>query len=112
MLRIRDSRPAVKCPSPEKIVRSTSSCGAPAFGVIESFSCAPAGGPKPSQDDPDPANPENASGPNPNPRLPCFVQPASLWDHLQFPHLAKGFAPLRPNPTGTESTAGPATPPK
>jgi phospholipid/cholesterol/gamma-HCH transport system substrate-binding protein len=83
----------------------------PAFGVEESFSCAPAGGDRPNQVDADPDHPENAMGPNPNPRLPCFTQPPQLWDHLKFPHLAKGFAPNRPNPKGNESTAGPATPP-
>jgi phospholipid/cholesterol/gamma-HCH transport system substrate-binding protein len=82
----------------------------PAFGVEESFDCNPSG-PQKDPKDPDPSDPSKGSGPNSDVQLPCFVQPKSLWDNRQFSHLDKGYAPFKPNPTGNESTAGPAEPP-
>ena len=41
---------------------------------------------------------QNPSDPD---KPPCFVQPASLWDHNRFPRLHKGQAPLRENTVWT-----------
>jgi phospholipid/cholesterol/gamma-HCH transport system substrate-binding protein len=91
--------------SPNNYVR------APAFGLIESFDCKPAGGQVKDSLDPDPHDASKPIGPNsPNAHLPCFVQPPSLYDHLRFPHPLKGQAPLRNSPQGTESTEGGAVP--
>jgi phospholipid/cholesterol/gamma-HCH transport system substrate-binding protein len=91
--------------SPNNYVRT------PAFGVIESFDCKPAGGTRKDAINPDPNDPSKGSGiDSPNAQLPCFVQPPSLWDHNRFPRLEKGKAPLVPSPEGTQSTEGPAVP--
>ena len=71
----------------------------PLFGVIESFDCRP-----------DHPNGNGTSGtgrkePMDPDRPPCFVQPPSLWDHLRFPRLNKGQAPLVPAPFGIQGTA-------
>jgi len=65
-------------------------------GVIESLSCANAGG---EQKNPDPNN----SAP------PCFVQPPSLFNGQDFPLLQKGVAPVKPAP-GTYDGTKPAQP--
>src|SRR3954471_9320533 len=83
----------------------------PAFAVIESFDCKPAGGTRKDAVNPDPNDPSKNFGPDsPKAQLPCFVQPPSLWDHNKFPRLDKGKAPLVPSPEGTQSTEGPAVP--
>jgi phospholipid/cholesterol/gamma-HCH transport system substrate-binding protein len=66
------------------------------FGVIESTSCANAGG---QQTQPDPNN----SAP------PCYVQPPSLFNGQDFPLLQKGDAPIKPAP-GTYDGTKPARP--
>jgi phospholipid/cholesterol/gamma-HCH transport system substrate-binding protein len=60
-----------------------------AFGVLESFSCSPAGG---QQTNPSPTGP------------PCFVQPPSLFDNLQFPRLEPGQAPVIEPPQNNQGT--------
>jgi phospholipid/cholesterol/gamma-HCH transport system substrate-binding protein len=61
------------------------------FGVIESLSCANAGG---EQKSPDPNN----SAP------PCYVQPPSLFNGTDFPLLQKGQAPVKPAPGSYDGT--------
>jgi ABC-type transporter Mla subunit MlaD len=61
------------------------------LGAVESFTCAPAGGP---QRDPQPAKMA----------LPCFLAPPSLWDHRIFPHLNRGQAPLLRPPSDLAGT--------
>jgi hypothetical protein len=66
------------------------------MGVIESLSCANAGG---QQTNPDPNN----AAP------PCYVQPPLLFDGKDFPLLQKGVAPVKPAP-GTYDGTKPARP--
>jgi virulence factor Mce-like protein len=63
------------------------------LGAIESFDCKPEG-----REVPDPS--DNGFDQVP----PCFVQPKSLYDNRQFPHLIPGHVRLKPPPRGT--TAG------
>jgi virulence factor Mce-like protein len=60
------------------------------LGVIESFDCKPSGGEikKPSDNGFEQI-------------APCFVQPKSLYDNRQFPHLPAGKVRLKPSPRGT-----------
>src|SRR3954454_9556460 len=60
------------------------------LGAIESFDCKPEGGEKP---DPVDTGFQQAA--------PCFVQPKSLYDTRQFPHLVPGHVRLKPPPRGT-----------
>jgi hypothetical protein len=64
------------------------------LGTIESFDCAPSGGPR--------RNPVE-SEPN-GPAPPCFVQPPQLFQRQRFPRLQRGRAPLVPAPKGREGT--------
>jgi virulence factor Mce-like protein len=66
------------------------------MGVIESLSCANAGG---QQTNPDPNN----AAP------PCYVQPPLLFNGKDFPLLQKGEAPVKPAP-GTYDGTKPARP--
>jgi virulence factor Mce-like protein len=66
------------------------------FGVIESLSCANAGGEK---KDPNPDKKE----------LPCHEQPPLLFDNKQYPRLEKGVAPVKP-PPGPYDGSKPARP--
>jgi hypothetical protein len=66
------------------------------LGAIESFDCKPSGG-----EVPNPSDTGFAQTP------PCFVQPKSLYDNRQFPHLIPGHVRLKPSPRGT--TAGNVT---
>lgn len=60
------------------------------FGVIESLSCA---------------NDPNAPNPDPNGKKPpCFTAPPLLFDNRQFPHITKGYAPLKPTPGPYDGT--------
>ena len=59
------------------------------LGVLESFTCAPAGGRKPQPTEGEP---------------PCFVSPPSLWDGNLFPLVELGKAPLVRPPRGNEGT--------
>jgi hypothetical protein len=63
------------------------------LGVIESFDCKPSGG-----------EIKNPSDTGFEQIAPCFVQPKSLYDNRQFPHLPAGKVRLKPSPRGT--TAG------
>ena len=62
------------------------------LGAIESFDCKPSGGERP-----DPVDSGFEQAP------PCFVQPKSLYDNRQFPHLNPGKVRLKPSPRGTTS---------
>jgi hypothetical protein len=42
--------------------------------------------------------------------LPCFVQPRSLYDNRQFPHLDPGKVRHAPAPRGTLTGTQPADP--
>jgi phospholipid/cholesterol/gamma-HCH transport system substrate-binding protein len=66
------------------------------LGAIESFDCKPEGHEVP---DPSDTGFEQIA--------PCFVQPKSLYDNRQFPHLNPGHVRLKPSPRGT--TAGNAS---
>ena len=57
-------------------------------GVPESFDCRPTKGPKPEATNGSP---------------PCLVQPASLWDGNQYPHVERGDG-IRQPPKGNEGT--------
>ncbi|MEA2458296.1 MAG: hypothetical protein QOC95_1268, partial [Thermoleophilaceae bacterium] len=59
----------------------------------EQFDCRPSGG-----------EVKNASDDGQTQVMPCFVQPRSLYDNRQFPHLDPGKVRLKPSPRGT--TAG------
>ena len=63
-----------------------------ALGVPEAWDCEPTGGVKPQ--------PTSGSP-------PCFVQPAQLWDGLQFPRLKRGDGRLRQPPAGNAGTRPP-----
>jgi phospholipid/cholesterol/gamma-HCH transport system substrate-binding protein len=109
-LGFKSTRPATE--RANSYVQPNTYVRAPAFGVIESFDCKPAGGNVPDPSDPDPSNPAAAMGPNsPNAHLPCFQMPVNFWDHKHFPRVNKGEAPLVPNPKGNEGTSGAAEPP-
>lgn len=71
-----------------------------AFGITESFDCAPTGGTKPNPS----GSPQNGTD-----SPPCFVAPPSLWDFKKFPRLNPGEAPLVLPPQGNAG-AGPAHP--
>jgi phospholipid/cholesterol/gamma-HCH transport system substrate-binding protein len=60
------------------------------LGVIESFDCKPTGG-----------EIKNPSDTGFEQIAPCFVQPKSLYDNRQFPHLPAGKVRLKPSPRGT-----------
>jgi virulence factor Mce-like protein len=60
------------------------------LGAIESFDCKPDG-----SEQPDPVDTGFMQA------APCFVQPKSLYDNRQFPHLDPGHVRLRPSPRGT-----------
>jgi virulence factor Mce-like protein len=68
------------------------------LGVIESFSCNPAGG-----EQPDP------SGVGGNAAPPCFVAPKQLFQDQKYPRLLRGHAPVVDAPTGTQGNS-PARP--
>jgi virulence factor Mce-like protein len=60
------------------------------LGAIESFDCKPEG-----HEVKDPSDTGFEQIP------PCFVQPKSLYDNRQFPHLIPGHVRLKPPPRGT-----------
>jgi virulence factor Mce-like protein len=69
------------------------------LGAIESFDCRPSGG-----------EVKNASDDGQTQVLPCFVQPRSLYDNRQFPHLDPGKVRHAPAPRGTLTGTQPADP--
>jgi virulence factor Mce-like protein len=72
-----------------------------ALGIVESFDCNAAGGEKR-----DPVDAENVPGPPKGgaKRLPCFVQPPSLYNGKRFAKPERGSAPLVDPPKGSEGT--------
>ena len=72
-----------------------------ALGVVESFDCDPAGGERR-----DPVDAENAPPPVKDSlkRLPCFVQPPSLYNGRRFAKPERGQAPKVDAPSGTDGT--------
>jgi hypothetical protein len=71
------------------------------FGVLaESFDCSNSGG--------EVKNPSDNGFGQQIP--PCFVQPPSLYDNNQFPHLDPGEVRLKPSPRGTLEGTRPADP--
>jgi hypothetical protein len=67
------------------------------LGGVESFDCP--GGER--------RDPEDAAGigqTNADKRLPCLVQPPSLFDGRRFPYPRRGEAPLRQPPRGNEGS--------
>jgi hypothetical protein len=74
--------------------------------VVESFDCDPAGG-----EQRDPVDAEGAPAPLKGGlrRLPCFVQPPSLYNGKRFAKPERGNAPLVDAPSGTDGTE-PANP--
>ncbi len=80
-----------------------------ALGTIESFDCAPSGGPV--------VNPNDAESAPPGPvqngqkRPPCFVAPKSLYSNHLFTIPQRGVAPKKDRPGFREGTDGTATDP-
>jgi phospholipid/cholesterol/gamma-HCH transport system substrate-binding protein len=72
----------------------------PAFGInSEQFDCKPTNG-----------EVKNASDDGQTQIPPCFVQPSSLYDNRQFPHLDPGKVRLQRSPRGTTTGNAPADP--
>jgi hypothetical protein len=80
-----------------------------ALGTIESFDCKPSGGEKREPDDQENnSNPLTKDG---DKRVPCFVQPPSLYNGKQFPIPQRGQAPKKDRPGFRSGSDGEATDP-
>jgi hypothetical protein len=80
-------------PAPNAYQRATP------LGAIESFDCKPSGG-----------EVKDPSDNGTTQVLPCFVQPRSLYDDRQFPHLNPGKVRRAASPRGTTQGNAPADP--